>query len=110
MRAMSGRRASCRATSLPIPALAPVISTVFPGSALIVIPSHLLRVQPGSTALAGLACAGAPGVPRRVRALAVAARFENAVERRAMRQRPGGRERDDLRVRSASDKMRALPH
>src|ERR1035438_5118190 len=38
MRAMSGRSASCRATSLPIPALAPVISTVFPGSALIVFP------------------------------------------------------------------------
>src|ERR1035438_5609315 len=57
MRAMSGRSASCRATSLPIPALAPVISTVFPGSALIVIPSHLLRVQPGWAALAGFACA-----------------------------------------------------
>jgi hypothetical protein len=27
---------------LPIPALAPVISTVFPGSVLIVIPSRLL--------------------------------------------------------------------
>src|SRR5690242_16936659 len=43
MRAISGRNASCRATSLPIPALAPVINTVFPGSVLIGIPSHVWR-------------------------------------------------------------------
>jgi hypothetical protein len=40
MRENSGRNASCRATSLPIPALPPVINTVFPGSVLIGIPSH----------------------------------------------------------------------
>src|SRR6201987_4401579 len=39
MRAISGRDASCRATSLPIPALAPVINTDFTGVVLIVIAS-----------------------------------------------------------------------
>src|SRR4051812_30191679 len=42
MRAISGRNASCRATSLPIPALAPVINTLFPGVALIGIPLMFL--------------------------------------------------------------------
>src|SRR5690349_17251300 len=47
MRAISGRDASCRATSLPIPALAPVINTDFAGVVLIVIASLLVEVQPG---------------------------------------------------------------
>src|SRR5689334_21242379 len=47
MRAISGRNASCRATSLPIPALAPVINTDFPGGVLIVIPSFLFSSSRG---------------------------------------------------------------
>src|SRR5690349_15336977 len=42
MRANSARNASCRAISLPIPALAPVINTLFPGGVLIGIPLVLL--------------------------------------------------------------------
>ena len=41
MRAISGRDASCRATSLPIPAFAPVINTVFSGVVLIEFLSRL---------------------------------------------------------------------
>src|SRR6478609_8514400 len=47
MRAISGRNANCRATSLPIPALAPVINTDFTGVVLIVIASLLVEVQLG---------------------------------------------------------------
>src|ERR1700745_3787071 len=47
MWAISGRDASCRATSLPIPALAPVINADFTGGVLIVIASLLFDVQTG---------------------------------------------------------------
>src|SRR4051794_2542326 len=47
MRAISGRDASCRATSLPIPALAPVINADFTGVVLIVMAPLLVEVQPG---------------------------------------------------------------
>src|SRR3954447_20351754 len=60
MRAISGRDASCRATSLPIPALAPVINTDFTGVVLIVIASLLVEVQPGLAERCGPAAGRIP--------------------------------------------------
>src|SRR4051794_27104477 len=61
MWAISGRDANCRATSLPIPALAPVINTDFTGVVLIVIASLLVEVQPGLAVRHGRAAGGVAG-------------------------------------------------
>src|SRR5690348_8710555 len=63
---ISGRDASCRATSLPIPALAPVINADFTGVVLIVIASLLVDVRPGLAVRHGRAAGGCGGpVPAR---------------------------------------------
>src|SRR5689334_14904232 len=61
MWAISGRDASCRATSLPIPALAPVINADFTRVVPIVIASLLVEVQPGSAVRHGRAAGGCGG-------------------------------------------------